>query len=85
MESWAQESVRADFGRAIGWTEMLMFSMIENDEYRIPSVVPVIKVKGPTKEEKELKEKRYRPYVKDIKIKSPHRTFDFSSVADIYM
>jgi hypothetical protein len=79
---YTQKSIADDFSRVIGWTEMLMHAT-ETDEYRIPGVVPVSRKKGPTKGEKELIEKRKKLYEQDLKGKSPHRTFDFSSVADI--
>jgi hypothetical protein len=81
---YTQNSISHDFGRVIGWTEMLMFAS-DKDEYRIPEVVPVHRKEygGPTREEKERIEESRKPYEKDLKRKSPHRTFDFSSVANI--
>jgi hypothetical protein len=80
-----QNSISNDFSRVIGWTEMLMFAMPEKDEYRIPEVVPQLRKElgGPTKEQKELIKEREKPYEQDLKRKYPHRTFDFSSAADI--
>ena len=79
----SQKSIGEDFSRVLGWTEMLKFAIPEEDEYRIPMIVPVSREHGPNKEENELIQKMETEYVKDIKRKLPSRTFDFSSVVDI--
>jgi hypothetical protein len=81
---YTQQSIAADFGRVIGWTEMLMRAA-ERDEYRIPEVAPVRRKEygGPTREQQELIKKREKSYQQDLKSRYPHRTFDFGSIADI--